>query len=339
MYPAMVGPRDGLMGGVRSCGANKWAMNDHGGGLSVSDPRDLVARGERRGGEDHGGERAPWRGPRRRGSTGGRGPRWPGARRSGPARPPRQRRKTSATGPAAPDDGDVGQVDREAAGTLERGHDRGTLVGTDLPGRAAGPAVEVPMLGIREDVVLLAAVRAVAVAHDAQLLEDIERPVDGRGDRRRVMVAAAVDKIGAGHVAVSLRKHRDQGPSLWASSAGPARGGDRGLTPRRRDRLGGFRRVARAGRVARARRAARAEPATQLAACAKYRANSRDTVLLQEVALETLRDYTPHGAPFVCPSAPPAPPASPASTDVHRSSDAHPGWLPEPDRLGRPGRR
>ena len=51
----------------------------------------------------------------------------------------------------------------------------------DLPGLAARLAVEVAVLGRREDVELLAAVVAVAVAHEPELLEDVERPVDRRG--------------------------------------------------------------------------------------------------------------------------------------------------------------
>ena len=70
------------------------------------------------------------------------------------------------------------------------------------------------MLGERQDVELLAAVGAVAVAEDAELLEDVERPVDGRGDRVRVELPAALDQLGAGHMAVGPRQDLDEDASL-----------------------------------------------------------------------------------------------------------------------------
>jgi hypothetical protein len=67
----------------------------------------------------------------------------------------------------------VGEVDGEAPLRLEGGRDHPGLVGADLPAAAARLAVKMAVLLARQDVVLLAAVRAVPVAYDPELLEDI----------------------------------------------------------------------------------------------------------------------------------------------------------------------
>ena len=59
-----------------------------------------------------------------------------------------------------------------------------------------------PCSDVRQHVEFLAAVRPVAVAEDAQLLEHVERPVDRRGDRPGIQLAAALDELRAGHVPV-----------------------------------------------------------------------------------------------------------------------------------------
>ena len=66
----------------------------------------------------------------------------------------------------------------------------------------------------RQDVELLAAIRGVAMADESKFLEDVERPVDRRGDRRRVGRAASFDKVGAGDVPLGPRQDLDQGPPL-----------------------------------------------------------------------------------------------------------------------------
>ena len=91
-----------------------------------------------------------------------------------------------------------------------------------------------PWIAAGQDVELLAAVGAVAVAEQPELLEDVERPVDGRWDRLGVDRAAALDQLGAGHVAVGLRQDLDQRASLRRPAqaaraeplahVGPARG-------------------------------------------------------------------------------------------------------------------
>ena len=58
------------------------------------------------------------------------------------------------------------------------------------------------MLVRRQDVELLAAVRGMAVAHQPEVLQDVEGAIDGRGDRGRIEVAAPVDELAACHVTV-----------------------------------------------------------------------------------------------------------------------------------------
>ena len=73
-----------------------------------------------------------------------------------------------------------------------------------------GPAVEVAVLLGREDVELLAPVDAVVVADVAEVLEHVERPIDGRGRRRRIDRPAALDELGAGDVAVGPAQDVDE---------------------------------------------------------------------------------------------------------------------------------
>ena len=135
---------------------------------------------------------------------------------------------------AAAGDRQVGDVDREAAPALERRRPAPAASSASISQVvAAADAVQVAVDRRRQDVELLAAVGAVAVAEQAELLEDVERPVDGRGDRARVDLAAALDELGAGHVAVGLRQDLDQRPALRrpaqaaraqpVADAGPAR--------------------------------------------------------------------------------------------------------------------
>ena len=67
--------------------------------------------------------------------------------------------------------------------------------------------------GLRQDVEFLAAVDPVAVMDITELLEDVERPVDGRRRRLRIALPAAVDDLAAGHVAARLGEDlEDQTP-------------------------------------------------------------------------------------------------------------------------------
>lgn len=119
-----------------------------------------------------------------------------------------------AAGPAATDDRHVRQIDREAATGLDRGDHLRRLIGPDLPRAAAVLAVEVAVLALGQDVELLPSVGAVGMTDEAELLEDVERPVHGRGDGPGVQRPAALDEIRAGDMAVGRRKDLDEGPPL-----------------------------------------------------------------------------------------------------------------------------
>ncbi len=116
--------------------------------------------------------------------------------------------------PATTDQGDVPDLDLEAVLAPQRIGDRGGAGLAQLPGRSAGRAVEVAMLAGGQDVIFLAAVGGVAMTHQAQLLEDVEGAVHGRGDRGRLEFAAAVDQLGGGDMPIGLRQHLDHRGAL-----------------------------------------------------------------------------------------------------------------------------
>ena len=60
--------------------------------------------------------------------------------------------------------------------------------------------MQVPVLLDRQDVELLAAIDPVVVAEIAEVLEDVERPVDRRRRRSRIDGPAALDQLGTRHV-------------------------------------------------------------------------------------------------------------------------------------------
>jgi hypothetical protein len=70
------------------------------------------------------------------------------------------------------------------------------------------------MLGLREDVELLSPIGGVAVADDAELLEDVEGPIHGRRDRVGVERTTTVDELGTCHVAIHLRQDLDKDAPL-----------------------------------------------------------------------------------------------------------------------------
>lgn len=108
----------------------------------------------------------------------------------------------------------MAQIDREPSPSFQGADQGGRLVGTDLPGRAAADAVQVAVGGLGLDVELLATVRTVAVAQEPELLEDVERSIDGRWRRRRIKLAAAFDELGARDVTIGVRQDLDEGPPL-----------------------------------------------------------------------------------------------------------------------------
>jgi len=119
-----------------------------------------------------------------------------------PGRPEPGRSRLAPPGPrglsdsrAAAHDRDVGEVDRKPradsrAATIE---EASSALISQAP---RSPTVECPC-SRPEDMVLPVPVRPVAMAHDAQLLEDLQRPIDGRGDRGRILLPAALDEDSA----------------------------------------------------------------------------------------------------------------------------------------------
>jgi hypothetical protein len=110
----------------------------------------------------------------------------------------------------------MGHIDRESVGVADRAHggndDR--VVAGEFPRAGTQATVQVGVLHGRQDVELLATVCPVAVTDDAELLENVERPIDGRWDRVRIEGPAAIDQLRAGHVAVGVGKYLDEDPPL-----------------------------------------------------------------------------------------------------------------------------
>jgi hypothetical protein len=84
----------------------------------------------------------------------------------------------------------------------------------ELPGLSARRAVEVSVPARRQDVELLASVGAMAVSHEPQALESVERAVDGRRGRGRIEGSALLDEFGTRDVAVGLGQDVDECPAL-----------------------------------------------------------------------------------------------------------------------------
>ena len=123
----------------------------------------------------------------------------------------------------------MADVELEPVTLPEGGRDRLAALLVDLPRVAAYRAVEVAVAHGGQDVELLAAIGAVAVADEAELLEDVERAVDGRRGGRGVPRPAALDELGAGDVTVRRGEHLDDGLALWrpAQTALPQQAVDR----------------------------------------------------------------------------------------------------------------
>ena len=133
----------------------------------------------------------------------------------------------------------MGQVHRKATTLLQRSHDLAALLRIDLPRAAAPLAVQVSVLRCRQDVELFASIGTVAVANQAHLVEDVHRPVDGGGDGRRIHLAAALDQLRRGDVAVGAGKDLHKGATLRrpAQAARPEQVTDV-IEPELRDRVG-----------------------------------------------------------------------------------------------------
>ena len=119
---------------------------------------------------------------------------------------------------AHPDDAQVAEVDREPAPAAQVLDERRDLVGLDLPAAAASRAEQVAVLHVGQDMELLAPVEPVCVAEISDLFEDVERPIDRRGDERGIERLAPPDQLGAGHVAIGRGQHLDEEPALRSPS-------------------------------------------------------------------------------------------------------------------------
>ena len=90
------------------------------------------------------------------------------------------------------------------------------------------------MVGGRPDVEFLAPVAAVGVTDDAEVFEDAQGSVDGRGRRPWVDVPTSFDKFAAGDVTVGPTQDVEEQPPLW----GPAKAAGAEVVADRRS--GGF---------------------------------------------------------------------------------------------------
>ena len=73
----------------------------------------------------------------------------------------------------------MADVDLEAISRAQGAGDGLAASLVDLPGLSARRTVEVSVPARRQDVELLPAVGAMAMTHESQVLEDVERAVDG----------------------------------------------------------------------------------------------------------------------------------------------------------------
>jgi len=81
--------------------------------------------------------------------------------------------------------------------------------------------MEVAVLLLRSHVELLPAIGSMTVAHEPDLLEDIERAVDGGRNGRWVDGATALDQLGAGNVPTRGGQDRDHRPALRRPAQSP----------------------------------------------------------------------------------------------------------------------
>ena len=80
---------------------------------------------------------------------------------------------------------------------------------------------QVAVRGDRPHVELLAAIGAVTVAEQPELLEHVEGAIDGRGDGRRVHRPAALDEVGAGDVTIGPGQDIDERAALRGPAEPP----------------------------------------------------------------------------------------------------------------------
>jgi len=96
----------------------------------------------------------------------------------------------------------MADVDLEAVSRAQYTRDGLAASLVDLPGLSARRAMKVSVPARRQDMELLPSVGAMAVTHESEVLENVERAVDGRRGRPRIQGAATFDELRAGDVAV-----------------------------------------------------------------------------------------------------------------------------------------
>ncbi len=122
----------------------------------------------------------------------------------------------------AADQRDVADVDLEPIVRTQGVRHGIAAFSVDLPAPPALGAVQVSVLVERPDVELLVAIGSMAVAEQPKLLEDIKRPIHGRGDRLRVASPTAFEQLRAGDVAVGACQHLDHGSALRRPAQAPS---------------------------------------------------------------------------------------------------------------------
>ena len=115
---------------------------------------------------------------------------------------------------ATPRNGHVGEVDGEAEVGGQRIHDDRAGFRPNLPGLATAGAVHMPVDVLGQDVVVLAAVRAMAMFDQPELLQHVQRSIDGGWGRGAVTFAATADQLSGSDVAPVFSQDIDQGASL-----------------------------------------------------------------------------------------------------------------------------
>lgn len=123
--------------------------------------------------------------------------------------------------PTDADDGKVAQVDREATGVLEVLDEAVHIAGADLPGPAAGGAMQVAMFARWSDVEFLTAIEPVRMPDESDVLKHIERSVHRRWRRLGVLFPTAFDQLRAGDVAIRLSQYFHEQSALWRPAQPP----------------------------------------------------------------------------------------------------------------------
>src|SRR6187397_306883 len=116
----------------------------------------------------------------------------------------------------------MADVDLEAVSRAQYVRDGLAASLVDLPGLSARRAVEMSVPARRQDMELLPSVGAMAMTHESDVLENVERAVDGRRGRARIQGAATFDELRASDVAVRRGQDVDDRLALGRPSKAAA---------------------------------------------------------------------------------------------------------------------